>query len=61
LLNKIVRKWQTTIDYRLEESYLRRIRLPKGHLNIANNNPPSLNVNKLMAYALAKVKARVLS
>jgi hypothetical protein len=49
------------IDYYLEESYLRYIRLPKGHLNIENNNPPSLNVNKLIAYALAKVKAKVLS
>jgi hypothetical protein len=61
LLNEIVQKRQATTDYRLEESHLRRIRLPKGHSDMANNNPPNLNVNKLTAYASVKVKARVLS
>jgi hypothetical protein len=37
------------------------MRLPKGHSDIANNNPPNLNVDELIAYASAKVKAGVLS
>jgi hypothetical protein len=35
------------------------MRLPEGHSNMANNNPPSLNVDELTAYASAKVKAGV--
>jgi hypothetical protein len=59
LLNEIVRKRQATTDCRLEESHLGRMRLPEGHSDMANNNPPNLNVDELTAYASAKVKAGV--